>query len=298
MLITTIQSLKSPRTHHACFEFIQSFVLPVVSALNGEPRVTEEGDIVYVFPDLQTSAVATPNQALAAAMTSEGMTLKRAGLDENASNRDIKRLLEYNGIGTRGLLERKDLLNILDKVLPPMSEQEKLELLDSDPSILQEREWKFSLASDINKALAGGLGAVNLGGALYLGNLFSQVAPLGRLPGWYGTVQAFYPVLLVYAVLFNAIPVARNFWIKGQNEKIRKRNALRQNWKLALADSIQNNSKIQKKIQAAKKMGSKMKQIGASEDDIIFDTSQSFEIVKEQKSKDDLDEFDKLLESK
>ncbi|KAL3934543.1 MAG: hypothetical protein SGARI_003338, partial [Bacillariaceae sp.] len=34
----------------------ESFVLPIVSQLDGEPRVTDEGDIIYVFPDLQISA--------------------------------------------------------------------------------------------------------------------------------------------------------------------------------------------------------------------------------------------------
>eukprot|EP00527_Entomoneis_sp_CCMP2396_P006659 CAMPEP_0198145434 /NCGR_PEP_ID=MMETSP1443-20131203/23447_1 /TAXON_ID=186043 /ORGANISM="Entomoneis sp., Strain CCMP2396" /LENGTH=601 /DNA_ID=CAMNT_0043809083 /DNA_START=106 /DNA_END=1911 /DNA_ORIENTATION=+ len=275
----------------------ERFVLPIVTALNGEPRVTDSGDIVYVFPELQLSASA-PNRALATAMSSEGMTLRRAGLDENASNRDIKRMLDYNGIAARGVLERTDLVRILDKVLPPMSEEEEMELLESDPSVLQEREWKFSLASDTNKLFAGGLGVANLGGALYLGNLFNQLAAMGgQLPGWYGAVQTFYPALLAYAVLYNTIPAARNFWLKSQNKKIIERNRIRKDWKLALATSIENSS-LRKKLAAAKQMGTKMKQIGESEDDIIFNTSQPFEQVKEDKGKSDLDEFDKMLESK
>lgn len=34
----------------------ESFVLPVLTRLNGRPEVTPDGNIVYVFPDLMTSA--------------------------------------------------------------------------------------------------------------------------------------------------------------------------------------------------------------------------------------------------
>lgn len=34
----------------------ESFVLPALTRLNGRPEVTPNGDIVYVFPDLMTSA--------------------------------------------------------------------------------------------------------------------------------------------------------------------------------------------------------------------------------------------------
>lgn len=34
----------------------ESFMLPVLTRLNGRPEVTEEGQIVYVFPELMTSA--------------------------------------------------------------------------------------------------------------------------------------------------------------------------------------------------------------------------------------------------
>lgn len=272
----------------------ESFVLPVVTALNGEPRVTDEGDIVYVFPELQTTA--STNAVALKATSTDAITLRRAGLDENASNRDIKRLLDYNGIGTRGVLERRDLMAILDKVLPPITPEEEAGLVDLDPTMLQEQEWKFSVANDFNKFLAGGLGVVNLGGVVYLGNLLSQLAPLARLPGWYGAVQTFYPALFAYAVLYNVIPLARNFWIKRQNEKIRKRNKIRKDWKLALANAIESNTAIKKKISGAKRMGITLKQVGASRDDIVFDTKDSFEDVMGQKGRTDLDEFDKLLE--
>jgi len=34
----------------------ESFILPVLTRLSGRPEVTEDGNIIYVFPDLMTSA--------------------------------------------------------------------------------------------------------------------------------------------------------------------------------------------------------------------------------------------------
>ena len=264
--------------------------------MNGDPRVTDDGEIVYVFPDLQTSASAKVPSLASTAASNDALVLKRAGLSSRATAGEIKRLLEYNGISTRGALERSELIGRLEAALPPPTDEEKSELALADTSALQEREWKFSLASDLNKFLAGGLGVVNLGGALYLGNLLGQYAAYGvQLPAYFGTVQALYPFLLGYAVLYNLIPFARNFWIKQENEKIRQRNKIRSNWKAALVSSVRN-SPVQKKLDAAKKMGSKMKQIGASADDIVYDTSSSMEDNKQKKDKSALEEFDRLLE--
>lgn len=229
------------------------------------------------------------------------MLLKRAGLDPRASAMDIKRLLMYNGISTQGALERDDLLKILVKAMPPPTEREQAQLLEAqaadDPTVLQEREWKFSLASDMNKFLSGGLGVVNLGGALYLGNLLGQYAMYGvRLPSYYGVVQGLYPLLLVYAILFNVIPLARNIWNGQQNAKIQQRNKIRQGWKEALAMALTNsNSSIAKKIAAATSMRTKMRKLGATKDDLIFDTSLPMEEIQAKKTKSELDDFDKLL---
>jgi len=271
----------------------QSYVLPVVTALGGEPRVTDDGDIVYVFPELLTSASSISN--LPVGRSSEDMVLKRAGLSSRASAGEIKRILEFNGISTRGALERGELIRILEEALPPPKEDERNEMDLSDPSLLTEREWKFSLATDLNKILAGGLGVVNFGGALYLGNLLNQYALMGvRLPAYFGTVQALYPLLLGYAVLFNVIPFARNLWIQKQNEQIRQRNKIRSSWKSALLSSYRDSG-LQKKIAAAQKMGGKVKQLGSSSDEIVYDTSSPMEENQLKKVKSDLDEFDKLL---
>jgi hypothetical protein len=45
-----------------------------------------------------------------------------------------------------------------------MTPKEEEEILDADPSVLQEQEFKFSLAPDVYKFFVGGLGITNLGG--------------------------------------------------------------------------------------------------------------------------------------
>jgi len=272
----------------------ESFVLPIVTALNGEPRVTEDGDIVYVFEDLQISATGSDTAQLARAETA--MMLKRVGLEPDASTRDIKNFLNMNGISTRGALEKEDLLNILGQVLPPLSAKEEEELRGAveDPTALQEREYKFSLASDTNRFLAGALGVVNLLGALYLGNMFQTYAVYDmRLPSYFGVVQAGFPFLLAYAFLFNAIPIARSFWIKGQNEKIQERNKIRRMWRTVVDTAVGG---VGRKLKAAARMGTRMKKLGSSKDDIVFDTSKSFSETMKMKEKQSMKDFDKLLE--
>lgn len=260
--------------------------------------MTEEGDIIYVFPELQMSAASSSSRRSSRpAYSSEANTLKRAGLRKDASAREIQSLLNLNGISTRGAVEKRDLVQMLEKALPPMTREEKaqLQVLEEDPSLLLEREYEFSLANPFNRFLAGGLGVVNLFGALYLGNMLSTYALYGvQLPSYFGLVQAGFPLLLSYAVLFNVIPLVRSFWIKVENEKIRRRNKTRRLWKEMLDNGV--FTKLGRKLKAAQKMGTKMKRLGASDDEIIYDTKQPMQEIEKVKQQNALDEFDKLLE--
>ena len=285
-----------------CF-YLKSFVLPLVTALGGEPQVTDDGNIVYTFPELQTSAQTSSRSASSSSLVAseEKMILRRAGLPTDSSAGKIKNFLNWNGISTEGALERSDLLALLDAALPPPSSSEQALLedaaADARTDVLQEREFKFSVAPDINRFFAAGLGVVNLGGALYLGNLFGQYALYGvRLPSYLGLVQQGFPFLLAYAVLFNVIPVARSIWIKGQNSKIQKRNALRNKWKSVVSAASRGGGRLGRKLQSAATFRKKLRQLGAKKEDILFDTTKPIEDIKEKKTEQDLAEFDKLLE--
>lgn len=278
---------------------MQSFVLPIVTQLNGEPTVTDDGDIVYLFPELQTTASKTKAIKASSTSSSDAAILKRAGLDPKASAQEIQIMLNYNGISTRGAYEKKELLKILEKALPPMTEEEESKLQQeadyADPTVLVEREIPFSVATDFNKLIAGGLGVVNLGGALYLGNQLGQITAAGySLPGIYGTIAGAYPALLGYALLFNIIPLARNFWIQRQNANIAQRNMTRKRWRTALASSM---GKVQRKLKAAKAMSVKQKRLGSGQGDILYDTKTTIEDLGKEKETLDLSAFDKLLEN-
>ena len=272
----------------------ESFVLPIVTQLDGEPQVTEEGDIVYVFPELmKTSSSNSAPTRRSKEERRESRILRLAGLDEDASTEVIKRLLVMNSISTRGALERADLVDILEEVLP--DDTSSVQDVD-DPALLLEREHKFSLASSLQTILAGGLGVVNLGGALYLGNLLGQYALYGvRLPSYMGLVQQFFPLLLAYAVLFNAIPLVRNIWLSRQNAKIQRRNEVRRSWKSLLEEKA---GSVKRKMTSAARMGKKLQQLGSGGRDIVFDTSKDFVVIETVKEKDEMKEFDKLLEDK
>ncbi|KAL7469457.1 hypothetical protein ACHAXS_009705 [Conticribra weissflogii] len=280
----------------------ESFVLPIVTQLDGEPQVTEEGDIVYVFPGLMTSAsssgssVVNSNEVMR--LRKEARVLRRAGLEEDVPTSMIKTLLNMNGVSTRGALERSDLIDILEKVLPEDGgSSSSMDVDVEDPTLLQEREYKFSLASSFQTILAGLLGVVNLGGALYLGNIFGQYALYGvRLPSYMGALQSFFPLLLGYAVLFNTIPLVRNIWIQRQNEQIRKRNAVRKSWRNLVEEKAGN---IRRKLMAAARMGKRMKQLGAGgRRDIVFDTKKEFAEVEKKRETDAMKDFDELLKQK
>lgn len=261
--------------------------MPIVSQLNGEPQVTEDGDIVYVFPELQISAASSSvNRA-----DTSASTLKRAGLNAKATAGEITTLLRLNGISTRGALEKRDLVEILEEALPPTTSPEEADLMRDDPSFLQEREYEFSLAPQGNRFLAAGLGIVNLLGALYLGGQLNYYASYGiRLPEFFGVVQSLYPGLLGYAILFNVIPLVRSFWNKQQNAQIRERNKGRRLWKTAVDSGV---GRVGRKLKAARRLGTQMKKLGSK--DVFFDTSKGIDDIEKKRQEDALDDFDKLL---
>merc|ERR1719291_251797 len=218
----------------------------------------------------------------------ESRVLRRAGLDEDVSTVTIKRLLMANRISTRGAL-----IDALEMALPDDDEEGGVADVD-DPDVLLEREYKFSLASSGQTLLAGGLGVVNLGGALYLGGLLNQYALYGvRLPSYLGLVQQFFPLLLGYAALFNAIPLVRSFFIKRENARIQKRNKTRRSWKAVLERGA---GSVKRKMLAAKKIGSRVKRLGSGSRDIVFDTSREMAEVESVKQKSEMKDFDDMLE--
>jgi hypothetical protein len=135
----------------------EEYMLPALARFDGRPEVSPQGQIVYHFPQLQTTA----------------------------TERNSEPVAPY----------------------------------------LREMLWRFSNASSGQIMLAAGLGALNLVGALVLGNLLSNSAIAS---GFIGFVSAIYPTILIYGVGFLAIPLIRYFWIQWKNSRIEARNQERQ----------------------------------------------------------------------
>jgi hypothetical protein len=208
----------------------ESFVLPIVSQLGGEPVVTDDGDIVYLFPDLQVSAL----------------------------------------------------------------EEEFGDTYDS-ATFLEENSLEFSRNPSFGNVAAAALGVVNLGGAIYLGQILSSPSLIGvRLPAIYGLVQTGYPLLLIYALLFNTIPIARYFYTEKTNAEIAKRNSARRKWLTYLQVG---GSKLKKKLSAAKSMRQKMRRlVGKDSEESVYDTRKKIEDLTTEREKEAMRRFDDLLD--
>jgi hypothetical protein len=166
------------------------------------PEVTEDGDIIYLFDDLQVSAAGTGGKE----------SLMKLPVSE------IRKLADKEGISLGGLFDKEDLVAALSAGMRMKGEREAAAPLQP---FLREEEYEFSLASTGQKAAVGVLGAVNLAGALYLGSLLSSPAIAGKtLVGLLGFVQFAYPLLLAYGVSFVAVPLLRFFKVKMDNAKI------------------------------------------------------------------------------
>mmetsp|Transcript_26830 Transcript_26830/g.44863 ORF Transcript_26830/g.44863 Transcript_26830/m.44863 type:complete len:588 (-) Transcript_26830:133-1896(-) len=169
----------------------ESYILPYTLRYQGEPLVSDEGQIVYKFNDLLVTAQ-----------------------DDFASKKD----------------DSKD-----DSV--------------SEEMLLLEEPIPFSEASSTQRSMALSLGILNLGGASILGDLLSKMALRGAVGNslYLAWVSRAYPFLLGYAVLYNAVPLARYFWTKRQNEQIDSRNSFRRKWLQRLQSDKALKSKIQDK---------------------------------------------------
>ncbi|MEG3974431.1 hypothetical protein QT970_07385 [Microcoleus sp. herbarium8] len=155
----------------------EEYMLPALARFDGRPEVSPEGQIVYHFPQLQTTATERNSEPVAA--------------------------------------------------------------------YLREMLWRFSNASSGQVMLAAGLGAVNLVGALVLGNLLTKSAIAS---GFIGFVSGIYPLLLIYGIGFLTIPLIRYFWTQWKNSKIETRNQERQQRAMLLN---QPDANLQQKLSYA-----------------------------------------------
>lgn len=218
----------------------ESFVLPIVAQLGGEPVVTDDGDIVYVFDEL---------------------TLSTSNLSTTV--KDIPPSATFSS--------------------PMAKEKEKIM---SD--ILLEREHRISVAPTSQIYRAAGFGILNLGVVALAKQALSKHA--GRLPGAAALFEPLSPILLLYALSYNLIPLGRKGVNALRNSRIRRRNTSRQGWKERLAS---RSADIDRKLEAAIKLRSKDRVL--DDQSIVFDSRQTIESLQMPIDEFNLRRFDDLL---
>lgn len=177
----------------------EDYMLPVLTRFNGQPEVSPDGELVYYFPELQTTVDSTR----------------------------------------------------------PLSV----------PAFLKEQLWAFSQARGAQLVMAGGLGVVNLVGAIVLGSLLAGAGGIvANVGGLLSFVQAIYWVILGYGLGFLGIPALRYFWIKQKNRTIAERNKQRQQKAAALQA---DNSTVQQKLTYAQQFA---KETVITQQDLLYTT--------------------------
>eukprot|EP01041_Mallomonas_annulata_P007375 gene7375-15062_t len=209
----------------------EDWVLPAVVQLAGVPTVTEDGSIVYLFPEILTTA--------------------RDNNDDDGDG-DV-----------------------------------------DNSSVLEEEIVPFSRARDFDQAVAGGLGVMNLVGAVQLRNVLSSVQMLTRYPQL-ALVSKLMPFLMTYAILYNVIPLVRGIQLKKRNEDIEQRNVNRKRWSKFLKSGDQA---ISRKLLAANNVQNdlKMSMKRVIDEDMVYSTSEDFAAASGERA---LEDFDMRLKNK
>jgi hypothetical protein len=196
----------------------ESWVLPAVLRLGGQPMVTGRGDILYSFPELTTTAMESTDTG--------------TGTDNDTKKGPAKGSLANlfgsgNGNGS--------------------SRGERPELS------LEEERTPFSVARPDQLAVAAGLGGLNLAGCLWLGRLVSQVEFAALNPSLWLVLSRLQPFLLAYALLYNIIPAARSLVNTRRNAGVDERNGRRRQWRSVLASP---DTHLRAKLAAATELAS------------------------------------------
>ena len=131
---------------------------------------------------------------------------------------------------------------------------------------LQEKLWRFSQASGEQITLAAGLGFLNIILAFVLEFLLQDGQIAAQLGGVVALADSLSWFFLGYGILYLLIPLVRNFWIKGRNPKIIKRNQVREQRAIALAQPAPS---LQQKLAYADRFA---KQKVISDRDITYTT--------------------------
>jgi len=197
-------------------------LVPILQALGGVPEVTENGNIVYVFPELSRT----------------------------------------------GGWSRQ---------------------YESPDAYFEELTYKFSKANTGEKVAAGALCAANLVLAVVAVNMIETAKQSHRtLPTLAASIANMEPLLLLYAVGLNAIPIGRAVYLAGKNRRVTNRNARRKWW----AKQLRTDPEIKERVKEASNIASGVQTLDQKK--MVFSTDE--EVDSTLLAKDaEFGDFDKKL---
>jgi hypothetical protein len=188
----------------------------------------------------------------------------------------------------------------------------------ADGLSLRELPQRFSTAPPAQLALAGLLGAANLGAVLYLGNLLGRIA--GVPAAAFGSsgplvllLRRAYLPLLAYASGFVAVPAVRAAVVRRRNRAIDERNERRRAWGRALFSAPEGTrgrrergsgtegegfrARVARKLQAARALRPRLRRFRRGEDAAYSTANDLADAAASGASLagDSLDEFDRRL---
>ena len=168
----------------------ESFMMEVARRFNGRPEVTDDGDVIYVFPEMVTTG------------------------DSDRGRKSLESSLRDRLFGSITTSDRQS--GGLQSALSTMQ-------MSKEP--VKEERWTMTRATAPQQVLVGGLGVLNGFGVTVLGDLLGQV---GNVSGIVGLARGLYPLLAIYAASYIAVPAIRWLWMQGANRAIDARNKARE----------------------------------------------------------------------
>lgn len=250
---------------------LDAAMLPVLLRFDGSPKVSDEGDIVYVFPGIQ-------NQTAARRLAMQSMS--------EAELRQRLEGLSLNG-GIPQSVTRVELEDAYCQALGRGRRQE---------DFLREAKVKFSEASPEQRFSWMAYGLFAFVGTLFIGSQISSgkaVALAKHFPIMKLVVRN-YTLLFGYTAAFLGIPLLRRWWLNKQNLAIQQRNSWRERQAQRLAKPL---DALKRRLEAAsafrRSEGDADAEMAANQ--LVYDSSAPPSKAWQQNEESALQSFDRKL---
>lgn len=248
---------------------LEAAMLPVLLRFRGRPEVSDDGDIVYVFPEMQEA--------------------RSAGelIVEDVQTSELKKRLEAFGRPSSAV-DRSEIIADYQRVTEGLRKRNS-----SMPCSLQERDLQFSEAETDQVLGCVGYGVLAFMCTIYLGTHIAsgKAAHIARYHPVVALVVKGFPFLFAYTAAFLGIPVCRWLRLSRANRQMQQRNAWRDEQAAKLARPGQ---RLLNRLKGAAKWAMNRRSFG----DVVYDTSEDFSAREARSGEDDFKAFDGRLEGR